>query len=199
MFLVGRVSKDGFAYTSHVPDIFTEAPVIQSTRFLISTSFTPLARLPSRALLQPRLHCSVSFPATPTQLLQQSMFQTRSQLSNRNKMARSRKRAAPTAASSRPAKKRKSAEASLAKMKEIADAEDAFSEDENDEFHAVIAVTNAADEESDIDMGETEDHDVVAAEALPVVAPGFRLWETTSKLASKGELTQTSKVILSCD
>lgn len=82
----------------------------------------------------------------------------------------------------------------MLKMKEIADAEDAFSEDEKEEFTAVVPVTNAADEESDVDIDGMEDHDVVTAQAVPVVAPGFRLWETTSKLASKGELTQVSKV-----
>ena len=112
------------------------------------------------------------------------------------KMARSTKRAAPTAASQRPAKKRKSAEASLLKMKEIVDAEDAFSEDEKEQANAWATVTNAADDESDVDVSELKDHDVVAEEQLPVVVPGFRLWDTKSKLASKDGLTQVSKVSL---
>jgi hypothetical protein len=82
-------------------------------------------------------------------------------------------------------------------MKEIVDAEDAFSEDEKEEAKALVPVTNTANEESedeDVDVEGMEDHAVVAEEELPVVAPGFRLWETKSKLASRGELTQISKV-----
>lgn len=112
-------------------------------------------------------------------------------------MARSKKRAAPTAASSRPVKKRKSAEASLAKMKEITEAEDAFSEDEKEEAKALAMVANAPEEdaESVVSTDGLQDHALITGEALPLVAPGFRLWETESKLASKGGLTQVSKVI----
>lgn len=115
-------------------------------------------------------------------------------------MARSKKRAAPTAASERPAKKRASATASLAKMKEIADAEEAFSEDEQGEIKALVAVTATPDEdaESEVDVSGLQDHEMVDANALPLVPPGFRLWETKSKLAFKGDLTQVSKVYRTC-
>ena len=111
-------------------------------------------------------------------------------------MARSKKRAAPTAASQRPAKKRKSAEASLLKMKEINEAEAAFSEDEKKEANPLVAGTNAPEEdaESDVDTDGLQDHDMITSGALPLVAPGFRVWKTSSKLASKGEFTQISKV-----
>jgi hypothetical protein len=84
-------------------------------------------------------------------------------------------------------------------MREIAEAKDEFSEDEKMEVKPLVSKANAADnaaesEDEDVDVEGLEDHEVVAEESLPVVAPGFRLWETKSKLASKGELTQTSKV-----
>ena len=109
-------------------------------------------------------------------------------------MAPSKKRAAPTAASQRPAKKRKSAEASIAKMKQIADAEDDFSEDEMKQVEASEDAAYGAEDASTVDETEMQDHAIGAEEPLPVVAPGFRMWETASKLASKGEMTDISKV-----
>lgn len=112
-------------------------------------------------------------------------------------MGRSSKRAAPTAASQRPAKKRKSAESSLAKVKEIADAEDAFPDDEKQEVRPLLWKHNAADSDGESE-GEAEEgfvgHDIVTKDATPVVAPGFRLWKTDSRLASKGELSQAAQV-----
>ena len=113
-------------------------------------------------------------------------------------MAGTKKRSAPTAASQRPAKKRKSAEASMAKMKEIAEAEDAFSEDERAEVEPLVSKAKAKADPDAESEGEGEEgfegHDMVTEAAVPVVAPGFRLWKTNSKLASKGELSQVSQV-----
>lgn len=83
-------------------------------------------------------------------------------------------------------------------MKVIADAEEQFSEDEREEAKPLVAVSNASDEDaqSEVDIEGMQDHEIIAQGALPVVAPGFRLWETDSRLASKGELTQISKVIV---
>jgi hypothetical protein len=50
-------------------------------------------------------------------------------------------------------------------MKEIVDAEDAFSEDEKEEAKALVPVTNTANEESedeDVDVEGMEDHAVQA-------------------------------------
>ena len=92
-------------------------------------------------------------------------------------------------------------------MKEIAEAEDAFSEDERVEIKPLLLRANATADADEVDAeseaeGEEgfEDHDMVTKHAAPIVAPGFRLWKTNSKLASKGELSQVAKVrkLLDC-
>lgn len=86
----------------------------------------------------------------------------------------------------------------MAKMKEIADAEEAFSEDEKEETNLLAGGSNAANggdnDDEVVDVEGTEDHEVVDQNALPLVVPGFTLWNTNSKLASKGGLSQISKV-----
>ena len=111
-------------------------------------------------------------------------------------MTRSMKHSAPPMASQGPSKKRKSAEASLAKTNEAIDAENALSEDEKEEVkHLVKSGDNDNDCESE---GENEDdfksYELVPQGAVPVVAPGFRLWQTHSKLSSKAEPSHISKV-----
>ena len=112
-------------------------------------------------------------------------------------MTRSTKHTASTAASQRPSKKRKSAEASLAKTKEAINAENAFSEEQKEEFQHLESNIRATDNDCDSE-GENEDdfksHEIVQQGAAPVVVPGFRLWQTHSKLSSKGEFSHISKV-----
>lgn len=90
-------------------------------------------------------------------------------------------------------KKRKSAEASSLKMKEIADAEEAVSEEEAEVAKGVIPKA-AGPEETGLDASNMDSHDLVIEDEV-VVAPGFRLWEADSKLlAKKGETLTVTKV-----
>ena len=123
-------------------------------------------------------------------------------------MAPSKKRSqpsAPAAEATRPSKKRKSAEAGMLKMKEIAEAEEAVSEDEVVYVKALKGAKTKTKEpeedDTDVEEENTDVEDVgdLQAEEIappPVVAPGFRLWDTTSKLALRGELSQVAKVNL---
>lgn len=95
-------------------------------------------------------------------------------------MANKRSSAAVAAEPSRPSKKRKSAEASKAKIKEIAEAEDI---DEAEAF---------PDEKEKTTIEVKRDDEV--EEVQRVVAPGFRLWNTTSKMTAGGELSEASMV-----
>ena len=106
-------------------------------------------------------------------------------------MATSKKRSQPAAPSEiRPSKKRKSAEAGKLKMKEIFQAEDLISE--VDPVHVGGECSGAiVKEEKEMNVRNLQSHEI---EPPPVVAPGFRLWDTTSRLASRGELSQVSKV-----
>ena len=95
----------------------------------------------------------------------------------------------------RPSKKRKSAEASKAKVKEIVEAEEKMSDDEQP-VRLMVAKTTAKataaiSQAEDIDVEELQPYEIAPP---PVVAPGFRLWDTSSKLASRGELSQVSQV-----
>ncbi len=85
-------------------------------------------------------------------------------------------------------KKRKSAEASSLKLKEIADAEEAVSEEEAE----VVAATKP--KATGLDASKMDSDELVVPEEV-VVAPGFRLWESDSKmLAKKGQTLTTTKV-----
>ena len=108
-------------------------------------------------------------------------------------MAKSKKRSEPSSAmvETRPSKKRKAAEASKVRVKEIVEAEDDFSDDEVRVVKTKTAEKEDDDSEDDTDVEELQPHQIAPP---PVVAPGFRLWQTSSTLASKGELTQVSKV-----
>ncbi|KAK3707117.1 hypothetical protein LTR37_012286 [Vermiconidia calcicola] len=100
-----------------------------------------------------------------------------------------RKQAAATVAT-RPSKKRKAAEASNAKFKEIAEHEEYVSDEEE-----VTADTDYTETPVEIDANKLDACDVVDSDATPIVAPGFRLWETDSKLmASGGKTLQVTKV-----
>lgn len=89
----------------------------------------------------------------------------------------------------------------MAKMKQIQDDEKAFSEDEKVEVEPLVTTTTtttanvaAAEESEDEDVEGMEDHDVVTKGNANAVAAGFRLWNTKSKLVSKGKFSEVSKV-----
>lgn len=85
----------------------------------------------------------------------------------------------------RPSRRRKAAEVSLAKLKAINDDDDAFDEDEEDD--------ESADEHASVEEfaeDKAEAQDLFDPTGLPVVAPGFRLWETNSALMARGGETQ---------
>lgn len=95
-------------------------------------------------------------------------------------MAKKRSSDAAGQAPIRPSKKRKSAEASKAKMKEIAEAEDV----EDAELFPEVKEKIMIEAQQNEDVQEVE----------RVVAPGFRLWKTTSKMTASGELSDASTV-----
>lgn len=128
-------------------------------------------------------------------------------------MAKARKRAKPSAARSkaslsktsttkkrsqadstasletRPLKRRKAAEAGRAKVRKLA--EEAISDEEGILDEKVEDAAGAEPEDGNSDTEDLENHHI---EAPTVVAPGFRLWQTTSQLASRGKLSQLYKV-----
>ena len=78
----------------------------------------------------------------------------------------------------------------MAKLKEIADDEEAVEEVEEEEEEIQDEVDDEEPEEVDVDEGEGE-----ALVPEVVVPPGFRLWETDSKLLAKnGETLKVTKV-----
>ena len=88
---------------------------------------------------------------------------------------------AEPAVPARTSKKRKAAEDSLTKIRAIAEAE------------GTDPVVEFADEKTKTVVDVAEDH---ADEEIPrVVAPGFRLWNTSSMMTAGGDLTAISKVI----
>jgi hypothetical protein len=90
---------------------------------------------------------------------------------------------------SRPAKKRKAAEKTNVKLKEIADAEN----DDSDESEVEDVTDEAVDEIPEANLTGMEAQ--VVLPDPPVVAPGFRLWETDSQLMARGgETMQITKV-----
>ena len=88
--------------------------------------------------------------------------------------------AATATVPARASKRRKAAEDSLTKIKAIAEAE------------GVDPIAEFADEKAKTVVDVTEDD---ADEEIPrVVAPGFRLWSTSSMMTAGGDLTAISKV-----
>jgi hypothetical protein len=107
---------------------------------------------------------------------------------------RKRKQDEDTVATARPSKKRKAAVTSKLKIKELANVED----DETDVDEPIHY-----DDEEDVEYIETPELDTKnlkgkkfdPTEATPIIAPGFRLWETNSQLMARGgETLQVTKV-----
>lgn len=95
--------------------------------------------------------------------------------------------AAATTATPRSSARRKAAKTTLSKLKEIAQDEEAFSDEEQEAVEPVGA--------PEINVKQVEAQSLVDVENLPVVAPGFRLWDTESTLlARKGETLKVTEV-----
>jgi hypothetical protein len=107
---------------------------------------------------------------------------------------RKRKQDAHIVTTPRPSKKRKAAVASKLKIKELANVKD----DQTDADEPVHY-----DDEEDVEYIESPELDTKnlkgkkfdPTDAVPVIAPGFRLWETNSQLMARGgETLQVTKV-----